>query len=89
MKDGDWDSVAKFWPTGPGVKRKFDDIFTAKTKEIVSGLEIVSIGTPYRESGNGWTMIPYQVQFKDGGSQTNSLRMQQQRDGQWIWGGGF
>jgi hypothetical protein len=89
MKDADWDTVAKFWPTGPGVNKKFDDVFNAKNRDIVSGLEIVSIGTPYRESGNGWVMIPYEVQFKGGESQSNSLRMQKQHDGQWIWGGGF
>ena len=89
MKDADWDTVARFWPTGPGVNKKFDDVFTDKTKDNVSGLEIVSIGTPYRESGNGWTMIPYEVQFKGGGSETNSLRMQKRPDGQWMWGGGF
>jgi hypothetical protein len=34
-------------------------------------------------------MIPYEVQFKGGGSQTNTLRMQKGPAGQWIWGGGF
>jgi hypothetical protein len=55
----------------------------------VSGLQIVNIGTPYKEAGNGWVMIPYEVDFKGGGSQTNSLRMQKGSAGQWIWGGGF
>ena len=89
MQNSDWDAVAKFWPEGPGVNKKFDDIFTSQIKDLVSGLEIVSIGTPYREPGNGWTMIPYEVQFKGGGSQKNNLRMQKQPDGHWIWGGGF
>jgi hypothetical protein len=89
VKDADWDTVAKFWPTSPGVNKKFDDVFPAKTKDFVSGMEVVSIGTPYRESGTGWTMIPYEVQFKGGFSQTNSLWMQKQHDGQWIFGGGF
>jgi len=34
-------------------------------------------------------MIPYEVQWKGGGSQTNSLRMMKYPNGQWIWGGGF
>jgi hypothetical protein len=87
MQDSDWDALAKFWPGGAG--KKFDAIFTPQNKDLVSGLEIVSIGTPYHESGNVWTMIPYEVQFKGGGSQTNSLRMEKQRDGRWTWGGGF
>jgi hypothetical protein len=89
MKDSDWTTLEKFWPTGPGVNKKFDDVFTDKTKDLIGGLEIVSIGTPYKETGNGWTMVPYKVQFKGGDSQTNSLRLQKQSDGQWIWGGGF
>jgi hypothetical protein len=89
MKDENWTDAAKFWPSGPGVNKKFDDVFTAQTKGAVAGLEIVSIGTPYKEAGNGWVMIPYEVQWKGGGSQTNSLRMMKGPSGQWMWGGGF
>ena len=100
IKDADWDTVAKFWPTDPGINKKFDDVFPNKNKKFddvfpanckdeVSGMEIASIGIPYRESGSGWTMIPYEVKCKDGVLQTSSLWMQKQRDGQWIFGGGF
>jgi hypothetical protein len=100
IKDADWDTVAKFWPTDPGINKKFDDVFPNKNKKFddvfpanckdeASGLEIVSIGIPYRESGIGWTMIPYEVKCKDGVLQTSSLWMQKQHDGQWIFGGGF
>jgi hypothetical protein len=89
FKDGDWDAVAKFWPPDAPKGKQFSDIFTEKVKGIVSGLEIVSIGTPYKEAGNGWVMIPYEVDFKGGDSQTNSLRMMKGPSGQWIWGGGF
>jgi hypothetical protein len=100
IKDADWDTVAKFWPTDPGINKKFDDFFPNKNKKFddvfpvnckdeVSGMEIVSIGIPYRESGSGWTMIPYEVKCKDGVLQTSSLWMQKQQNGQWIFGGGF
>jgi hypothetical protein len=89
FKDGNWDTVAKFWPPDAPKGKQFNDIFTEKVKGIVSGLEIVSIGTPYKEAGNGWVMIPYEVDFKGGDSQTNSLRMMKGPSGQWIWGGGF
>jgi len=87
MKDADWATVAKYWPPNAQKDKQFDDIFNARVKDMVSGLEIVSIGPPYRE--NSWVMIPYEVDFKGGGSQTNSLRMQKGPSGQWIWGGGF
>jgi len=47
------------------------------------------MGEPYKESGNQWVMIPYEVKWKGGGLQTNSLRMMKYPNGQWIWGGGF
>ena len=89
MKDSDWDTVAKFWPPDAPKGKQFDDIFNNKIKDMVGGLEIVNIGAPYKESGNGWTMVPYEVQFKGGGSQTNSLRMGKDSTGQWHWEGGF
>ena len=87
MKDSDWTAVEKFWPKGQRMNKKFDDVFTDQTKSVIAGLEIVSIGAPYQQGH--WTMVPYEVQFKGGGSQTNSLRMMKQPDGQWVWGGGF
>lgn len=89
MKDSDWTTLEKFWPTGPGVAKKFDDVFTDRTKNLIAGLEIVDVGAPYKESGNGWTMIPYVVRFKGGETQTNDLRMMKPPGGHWMWGGGF
>jgi len=89
MKNSDWAAVAKSWPPDAPKGKQFDDIFTARVKDAVSGLEVVSMGEPYKESGNQWVMIPYEVQWKGGGSQTNSLRMMKYPNGQWIWGGGF
>lgn len=89
MHDEDWTTVAKFWPKDSGINQQFDDVFTGKLKDMMAGVDIASIGSPYKESGNDWTMVPYEVQFKDGSSQTNNLRLQKQPDGQWICGGGF
>jgi hypothetical protein len=89
MRDGDWATVSKFWPKNVPKGKTMDDIFNDRVKKLVSGLEIVSIGAPYKESGSGWTMIPYEVRFNGSGSQSNNLRMEKEPDGQWIWGGGF
>jgi len=89
LKDGDWDTVAKYWPPDAPKGKQFNDIFTDNLKGFVTGLEIVSVGTPYKEAGNSWVMIPYEVKFKGGVSQAESLRMQKGPAGQWIWGGGF
>jgi hypothetical protein len=87
FKDGDWDTVAKYWPPDAPKGKQVNDIFTPKIRDMLNGMEIVSLGTPYKQGA--WVMIPYDVQFKDGGSQTNSLRLQKGSAGQWIWGGGF
>jgi hypothetical protein len=87
FKDGDWDAVAKYWPANAPKGKSFNDIFTDRVKDAVNGLEIVSIGTPYKEGSV--TLVPYEVQLKGGDSQKNNLRLVKDRDGQWHWLGGF
>jgi RNA polymerase sigma factor (sigma-70 family) len=88
VRDQDWSTVAKYWP--PGAPKKVDDVFTAQNKELVDGMEIISLGQPYKERQNpSLTDVPYEVRWKSGGTQTNSLRLMQGRDGHWIWIGGF
>jgi hypothetical protein len=89
MKNEDWAAVAKSWPPDAPKGRQFEDIFNARVKDAVGGLQIVSMGAPYKEGGNSWVMIPYEVRFKSGDTQTNSLRMMKYPTGQWVWGGGF
>jgi RNA polymerase sigma factor (sigma-70 family) len=86
-KDGE--TVAKFWPPDAPKGRHFEDVFTDKTKEYVSGLEITSLGTPYKEGPNSWVLVPYEIRWKDGNTQTNNLRIGRERDGQWYFEGGF
>jgi RNA polymerase sigma factor (sigma-70 family) len=85
VRDQDWSAVAKYWP--PGAPKTVDDIFTAQNKDIVAGLEIVSLGTPSREGQS--ILVPYEVRWKGGGTQKNNLRLGKGGDGQWIWEGGF
>ena len=86
---GDWNAVAKFWPANMPAGKRFEDIFTDQNKGIVSGLQIVSIGTPYKESPSSWVMVPYEIRFKSGDTQKNNLRLGKGADGLWIWQGGF
>jgi hypothetical protein len=50
-------------------------------------MQVISLGTPYRQGR--LFLVPYVVQWKDGNTQSNDLRLAQARDGQWIWTGGF
>jgi hypothetical protein len=85
MANGDWNKVAKYWPSGAG--KSMNDVFTPKNKDLVAGRQVTSIGEPYRQGG--LILVPYEVQFKGGGTQSNDLRLQKKSDGQWIWTGGF
>jgi len=58
-------------------------------KNLLSGLEITSLGKPYKEGPNSWVLAPYSVRFKNGGTQTNNLRPGKDPDGSWHWQGGF
>ena len=89
IQNADWNTVAKYWPSNVPKGKSVDDIFTDKMKSYVSGLEIISLGTPYKEGPNSWILVPYEIRWKDGGTQKNNLRLGQGRDGQWIWQGGF
>ena len=85
-----WDltTLAKYWP--PGTPKSVNDIFTPQLKDYATGMEVVSMGTPYQERQNPSLIdVPYEVQWKSGGTQTNSLRLEKGSDGQWIWIGGF
>jgi RNA polymerase sigma factor (sigma-70 family) len=89
IQNADWNTVAKYWPSNVPKGKSVDDIFTDKMKSYVTGLEIISLGTPYKEGPNSWILVPYEIRWKDGGTQKNNLRLGQGRDGQWIWQGGF
>ena len=89
FEKNDWNSVAKFWPPDAPRGKRFEDIFTGQIKHLVGGLEIVSLGEPYKENPNSWVLVPYEIRFKNGDTQTNSLRMGRDRGGQWYWEGGF
>jgi len=43
-------AAAGFWPSYAPKGRQFDDVFNDKIKKLMGGLEIVSLGTPYKEA---------------------------------------
>ena len=89
MKNGDWNMVAKYWPPDAPQGKRFADIATDDMKAAVSGLEIVNLGTPHKESPNSWILVPYEIRWKAGGTQTNNLRIGKDSTGRWHWEGGF
>jgi hypothetical protein len=58
-----WEEFLKFWPF-PG-----DDERTEQMKELLGGLEIISIGEPFKSNEygeyDGW-FVPYEIKLKNG-----------------------
>jgi hypothetical protein len=61
-----------------------------RTRDILAGLETIYIGEPAKAAnGNKW-LIPYEIKFKNGGTQKNTMRLTaDENTGQFIVRGGF
>ncbi|MFC1635103.1 hypothetical protein ACFL5Z_09695, partial [Planctomycetota bacterium] len=77
----DWDTVSKYLP---------DMKMSQRTRDILAGLETTYIGEPAKAAnGNKW-LIPYEIKFKNGGSQKNTMRLKaDENTGQFIVRGGL
>lgn len=53
----DWDEFLKFWPA---------TAVSERMKSLLGGLEIISIGEPFKSGGYGGWFVPYEVKFKNG-----------------------
>ena len=69
VANGDWTTVAKYWP--PGSLKGVDDLFTPSLKQHTAGMQIVSLDTPYADRQRPFVIdVPYEVQWKAGDTQT-------------------
>ncbi len=77
----DWDTVSKFLP--------YMEI-SPRIKDINAELQIIHIGESSKTAnGEGW-LVPYEIKFKGGGIQKNTMELKQDKDtGQLIVLGGF
>jgi hypothetical protein len=56
-----WDEVLKFWPMS-GTDERFE-----RMKEYLGGLEIISIGEPFKKGEYPGWFVPYEIRLKSGG----------------------
>lgn len=87
VASGDWKTVGQYWPPNAPKGRGVDDIFTPQLKDFAFEMQVVRMGTPYQQGK--MIFVPYEVRWKDGGTQTNNFRLARGSDGRWIWNGGF
>jgi len=77
----DWDTVSKYLPSVN---------MSQRTKGIVAGLETIYIGEPAKAAYGGKWLVPYEIKFKNGGTQKNTMRLKaDENTGQFIVRGGF
>jgi hypothetical protein len=86
----DWSAAAGFWPSYAPKGKHFDDMFNDKIKNYMGGLEIVSLGTPYKEAPYPGVFVPYEIRFQNGETKQFRLAVRQDRPGQpWYFDGGL
>ncbi len=76
-----WDEFLKFWPMS-AVNKDF--------KSYLGGLQVISLGEPFK-SGNypGW-FVPYEIKLKDGSVRKHNLAVRKDnRAGRYIFDGGL
>ena len=77
----EWDTVSKYLP---------DMKMSQRTKDILAGLETIYIGEPAKAANGGKWLVPYEIKFKNGGTQKNTMRLKaDENTGQFIVRGGF
>jgi hypothetical protein len=77
----DWDTVSKYLPYTK---------MSQRTKGIIAGLETIYIGEPTKAADGQKWLVPYEIKFKNGGTQKNTMRLKaDENTGQFIVLGGF
>ena len=61
-----------------------------RTKGIIAGLETIYIGEPTKAADGQKWLVPYEIKFKNGGTQKNTMGLKaDENTGQFIVLGGF
>jgi hypothetical protein len=77
----DWDTVSKYLP---------DTKISQRTKGILAGLETIYIGEPTKAANSNKWLVPYEIKFKNGGTQKNTMGLKaDEKTEQFIVLGGF
>ena len=76
----DWTEASKFFPM------PLPEAF----RQLLGGLEIVSLGEPFTSKGGSDVFVPYEIKLKTGGNKKLNLALRKdQQTGRWIWDGGI
>jgi outer membrane lipoprotein-sorting protein len=76
----DWDEVAKFSPVP----------FNDQMKNILGGLQIVSIGESFKSESYPGSFVPYEIKFKNGKTQKHNLALKKDsNNNRWYFDGGL
>lgn len=86
MGKGDWKNVDALCPPGFPLSAELND----QHKEMLNGLEIVTLGDPYTKPGYPQVWVPYEIRFKSGDNKQFNLALRQDNpERKWYFDGGF
>jgi RNA polymerase sigma factor (sigma-70 family) len=83
---GDWKGIAKFCPSGFAL----GDMLNDEQKSALAGVEVVSLGEPFKKGPYPGVFVPYEIRFKSGETKKYQLAVRQDNpQHQWYFDGGF
>lgn len=83
---GDWNQIAALSPPGFSL----GDQLSGQEKAQLKGLQLISLGTPFRKPAYPGVFVPYQIRFSNGDEKNFNLAVRNDNpDGKWYFDGGF
>lgn len=86
MGKGDWNQIASLCPPGYSL----GDELSGQQKDELNGVQLISLGEPFRKSLYPGVFVPYHIRFKNGEEKNFNLAVRNDNPGQkWYFDGGF
>jgi hypothetical protein len=82
----DWDKMASVCQPGYAL----GDMLNSEQKDYFKGLQVLSLGEPFKKSSYGGVYVPYRIRFRDGEEKEFNLAVRNDNPkGKWYFDGGF
>jgi RNA polymerase sigma factor (sigma-70 family) len=83
---GDWNQIAALCPPGFSLADQLND----QQKDELKGVQLISLGDPFKKPSYAGVFVPYHIRFKDGEEKNFNLAVRNDNPEQkWYFDGGF
>jgi hypothetical protein len=83
---GDWNQIAKLCPPGFAL----DSELNQQQKDSLAGLQVVSLGEPFKKAPYPGVFVPYEIRFQNGEVKKFQLAVRQDNsENRWYFDGGL